>query len=141
MNQKVYRHSKNLLDEGKCSYYRRRSQRTPLGLINALGEKYNDFGILQIDAHLDLRNSYEGFTWSHASIFNNALKNKSVSKLVQVGIRDYCDEEIEVIEKEGHRISVFFDQQLKENQFGGMNWNVQCGKIIEEAAAGCIYKF
>ncbi len=132
MNQKVYRHSKIILDEGKIAAIIGGDHSTPLGLINALGEKYNDFGILQIDAHLDLRNSYEGFTWSHASIFNNALKNKSVSKLVQVGIRDYCDEEIEVIENEGHRISVFFDQQLKEDQFGGMNWNVQCGQILEK---------
>ncbi len=132
MNQKVYRHSKNVLEAGKVAAVIGGDHSTPLGLIQALGEKYSDFGILQIDAHLDLRNSYEGFTWSHASIFKNVLKNTSVSKLVQVGIRDYCDEEIEVLEKEGHRISVFSDHLLKENQFGGLNWNIQCDEIIEK---------
>ncbi|MFW6290017.1 MAG: arginase family protein, partial [Mariniphaga sp.] len=104
----------------------------PLGLMRALGEKYKNFGILQIDAHLDLRDSYEGFSWSHASIFFNALKDTSVARLVQVGARDYCEEEVEFLEKEGHRIAVFYDQQLKEGRFGGKNWNVQCGEIIEK---------
>jgi len=104
----------------------------PLGFLKALAEKHSDFGILQIDAHHDLRNSYEGFTFSHASIFNNALEIQNISKLVQVGIRDYCDEEVEKVSDEGDRISVFYDQQLKENRFCGLNWNLQCEKIIKE---------
>ena len=132
MIQKVYRNSKSVLQAGKVAAVVGGDHSAPLGLLNALGEKYSDFGILQIDAHLDLRNSYEGFSWSHASIFFNALKNKSISKLVQVGIRDYCEEEMDVLEKEKNRISVFFDKQIKENYFAGMTWNEQCGKIIEE---------
>ena len=46
----------------------------PLGFFKAIGEKHGDFGILQIDAHLDLREAYEGFNYSHASIMYNALK-------------------------------------------------------------------
>ncbi len=132
MNERVYQLSKKVLDSGKVAAVIGGDHSTPLGLIKAIGEKYKNFGILQIDAHLDLRDSYEGFSWSHASIFFNALKEDLVSKLVQVGIRDYCEEEIEVLEKEGNRISVFYDQQLKENRFGGKNWNVQCGEIIEK---------
>ena len=48
---------------------------TPLGLIEAIDEKGEPFGILQIDAHADLRDAYEGFDQSHASIMFNALKN------------------------------------------------------------------
>jgi len=60
----------------------------PLGLIQALAEKNNDFAVLQIDAHADLRNAYEGFEFSHASVMYNVLKIPPVSKLVQLGIRD-----------------------------------------------------
>jgi agmatinase len=104
----------------------------PLGYLEALGEKHNNFGILQIDAHHDLRKSYEGFHFSHASIFFNALKINSVSKLVQVGIRDYCDEEVEIVQNEPGRITVFYDQQIKENQFNGLTWKEQCDSIIQE---------
>ena len=42
----------------------------PLGLIKALDDtSKEDFGILHVDAHHDLREAYEGFTYSHASIF------------------------------------------------------------------------
>ena len=47
---------------------------TPLGLMKALSEKYDDYGILHLDAHHDLRVAYEGFTYSHASIMYNAIK-------------------------------------------------------------------
>ena len=132
MNKWVFNQSKRLLAAGKLVGIVGGDHSVPLGFIQALAEKYEEFGILQIDAHLDLRGSYEGFTFSHASIFNNALKEKAVSKLVQVGIRDYCEEEVKLVEKEEERISVFFDQELKENRFNGKSWNVQCGKIVEE---------
>ena len=53
---------------------------TPLGFIKALSEKYSDFGILQIDAHADLRQAYEGFTYSHASIMYNVLNEVAAVK-------------------------------------------------------------
>jgi agmatinase len=58
--------------------------------MKAVAEKYGDFGILQIDAHCDLREAYEGFVYSHASIMYNALREiPELKKLVQVGVRDY----------------------------------------------------
>ncbi len=132
VNQWVFGKSKKLMKEGKIVGIIGGEHSVPLGYLQALSELHSDFGILQIDAHMDLRNSYEGFTHSHASVFNNALKLKSVSKLVQVGIRDFCDEEMEMVHSEKERISVFFDQQLKENRFSGMTWNEQCGSIINQ---------
>ena len=132
LNHRVYEETKKILDAGKIPGIIGGDHSVPLGAIKAVGEKHEDFGILQLDAHLDLRNSYEGFTFSHASVFYNALKIKSLKKLVQVGIRDYCDEEVEVIQKEGERISVFFDHVLKEDQFKGKNWDAQCEEIISK---------
>lgn len=103
---------------------------SPLGLIHALAEKYDSFGILQIDAHADLREAYEGFEFSHASIMFNALKENSVSKLVQVGIRDICPAEVELIAESKGRIKTYFDWQLKEEKANGITWKYQCQEIV-----------
>jgi agmatinase len=105
---------------------------TPLGLLRALGEQYDRFGILQIDAHADLRKAYEGFTYSHASIMFNALKLPSIGRLVQVGIRDYCDEELRVIERSMGRVTTYFDEDVKAQLYQGKSWENICDKIIQD---------
>ena len=105
---------------------------TPLGMIQALAEQNENFGILQIDAHADLRKSYEGFEFSHASIMYNALKVKQVQKLVQVGIRDYCEEELTVIKNNSERIKTFFDRDIKYAQYNGDSWDRICNRIVSE---------
>jgi len=104
---------------------------TPLGHMQAITEKHGEIGILQIDAHADLRKAYEGFTYSHASIMHNVMDKCAISRLVQVGVRDYCEEEFERIEASGLKMKTFFDQHLKEDQFGGITWQEQCDEIIE----------
>ena len=95
---------------------------TPLGLMRALAVKHAEFGILQIDAHCDLRDSYEGFTYSHASIMWNALKLPQIRKLVQVGVRDYSIGEKAVIDESGGRIQTFFDDEMRRRQYEGARW-------------------
>jgi agmatinase len=120
-----------LMKEGKLVGLLGGDHSTPLGFIRALGERYERFGILQIDAHADLRNAYEGFTYSHASIMYNALKTAAVSKLVQVGIRDYCEEEVEVIQRSKGRVVTFFDEDIKASQYNGVSWDSICNEIIK----------
>jgi agmatinase len=120
-----------LLEDGKYVALLGGDHSTPLGFIMALSQKYEDFGILQIDAHADLREAYEGFTYSHASIMTNALKLKQVGRLVQVGIRDYCEEEFQRLDTDP-RISTFFDEQLKFDRFEGASWASQSKRIIEQ---------
>ncbi len=103
---------------------------TPLGLIQALAELH-EFGILQIDAHADLRDAYEGFEQSHASIMFNAVKIPSVTKLVQVGIRDVAQTEVSLTESHP-KIKTFFDWDLKNNAFEGKSWAAQVSEIINQ---------
>jgi agmatinase len=130
MNNWVYDQCINLLNQNKLVGLLGGDHSTPLGYIQALSTIYPSFGILQIDAHCDLRNAYEGFTYSHASVMFNALKVKQVSKLVQVGIRDFCEEENDLINKSKNRIETFFDAKLKKNAIEGMNWKKQCELIV-----------
>ena len=88
------------------------------------------FGILQIDAHMDLRNAYQGFEHSHASVMYNAIQLKEVSSLVQVGIRDYCEEEFQLAESNS-KITTFYDQQLKKDLFEVQTWKNSCDTIIK----------
>ena len=128
----VYEMSLNLLKEGKFVGLIGGDHSTPLGYIKALAQVHGSFGILQIDAHCDLREAYEGFTYSHASIMYNVLKDvPQVKSLVQVGIRDYCDEELAVITQNPDRIVTYFDKEIKERQFEGESWRNICLEIVE----------
>jgi len=104
----------------------------PLGIMQALAQKYTSFAVLQIDAHADLRKAYEGFEFSHASIMYNALKIKQISKMVQVGIRDYCQEEVDYIQNNAGRIKVFYDRDIKQAQYRGDSWERICNRIVKE---------
>lgn len=103
---------------------------SPLGYMEALVDKYGAFGILQIDAHCDLRDAFEGFTYSHASIMHNILAYSNEVELVQVGIRDYSKGEKDRIDSDD-RITTFFDADMKRSMLSGGTWQQQVDKIIE----------
>lgn len=105
---------------------------TPLGMMQALSEHVGEFAVLQIDAHADLRVAYEGFEFSHASIMYNALKIGQVKKLVQVGIRDYCQAEVDIINNSDGRVKTFFDRDIKQQQYQGKSWHSICQEIVAE---------
>lgn len=129
LNDWVYKTAQSYIQKGKKVALIGGDHSTPLGIIKAVAEHHESIGVLQIDAHADLRNAYEGFIYSHASIMYNVLKEvPQVSKLVQVGIRDYCDEELEVIQSHPQRIHTFFDRDIKNKQYEGATW----GQIVDE---------
>ncbi len=103
----------------------------PLGYHLYLSDK-EKYGVLQVDAHLDLRNAYEGFKYSHASIFYNALEFDAIEKLVQIGIRDYCEEEAKMVKANPGRIKVFYDRDTRKKLFEGSTWKDISDEIIAE---------
>jgi agmatinase len=103
----------------------------PLGYFRALATKYDNFGILHIDAHADLRDAYEGFEFSHASIMFNALKIPQISRLVQVGLRDICQEEVDLIDRSEGRIVAYYDAAIKRKLYSGTTWLALCQEIID----------
>ena len=121
-----------LLDAGKGVVVLGGDHSTPLGYLHALAERHEEFAILQFDAHCDLRPAYEGFQYSHASIMHNALQLPQVKKLVQVGIRDYCQQEAEFIEHSNGRVALFGQRFLSDEKFAKKSWKKVCGKIIAQ---------
>jgi len=131
MNEWVYGQTMELLNKGKLVGLVGGDHSTPLGFFKAIGEKKGDFGILQIDAHCDLRNGYEGFQYSHASIMYNALNEvPQLTKLVQVGVRDYCEEELDYVKNSNGKVKTFFDKDIKARQYEGEAWKTICDDII-----------
>jgi agmatinase len=131
MNEWVYSQTMALLNRGKLVGLVGGDHSTPLGFFKAIGENKGDFGILQIDAHCDLRNGYEGFQYSHASIMYNALNEvPQLTKLVQVGVRDYCEEELDYVNNSNGKVSTFFDKDIKARQYDGESWKAICEDII-----------
>jgi len=125
----------------RCSYWLEQGHKlivaggehsVPLGFLKALTGIHEHFGILQIDAHADLREHYEGFQQSHASIMYNALPIDQIGKIVQVGIRDVSHAEMELAHSHP-KVKVFSDYELQNRQFCGASWFEQCRDIV-----GCL---
>ena len=142
LNDWVYEQTKELLAKGKLVGLLGGDHSTPLGYFKAIADKFGDFGILQIDAHCDLRKAYEGFNYSHASIMYNAIEQiPQLKKLVQVGIRDYCEEEIDYKNSTNGRIEIYFDKDIRERQFEGDTWKIIADEIISHLPQNIFISF
>jgi len=120
------------LDKGKVVGVLGGDHSCPLGLLTSLSKRVPSFGILQIDAHADLREAYEDFQFSHASIMYNALKIKNISKLIQVGVRDFCKTENDYINSSNGRIKTFFQPEIEDKLFRGILYSTLVDEIVNE---------
>jgi agmatinase len=133
LNNWVYQQTKALLDKDKKVALLGGDHSTPLGFLKAIGEKFGDFGVIQIDAHCDLRQGYEGFVYSHDSIMYNALNEvPQIKKLVQVGIRDYAESEFDYIKENENRIRTYFEKEIKFRQYEGETFKHITEDIISQ---------
>ncbi|MDR2448535.1 MAG: agmatinase family protein [Prevotellaceae bacterium] len=130
LNMQIYKAANKYLDARKLVGIVGGEHSAPFGLLRALNERHDEFGVLHIDAHADLRDAYEGFMYSHASIMFNVLDQlRHVTKIVQVGVRDYCDEEAARMAANA-RVVPFTDAALQEAAFNGVLWAQQCRDIV-----------
>ena len=131
LNQWVYEQCMRLLSQHKLVGLLGGDHSTPLGYMKALAETKGSFGILQVDAHCDLRNTYEGFHYSHAGIMYNALQEiPQIEKLVQIGVRDYSQEEYRYIQESNGRVQTYFEKEIRHRQLRGENWHQTMQEII-----------
>lgn len=82
-----------------------------LGAVRAIQKKYPGVCVLQIDAHSDLRQEYEGSKYSHASVM--ARVHDLGVPLVQVGIRAQCEDEAKLIRANPKTIHTIYAHKLK----------------------------
>ena len=142
MNENIRAQARAWLAQGKLVGLVGGDHSTPYGLVQALGEGGEGFGILHIDAHCDLRRAYEGFEYSHASIMYNVLRDvPQAERIVEVGVRDYCDAEAELA-RSSERIRMFDDTQLSKAKHGvrpaAASWpNCPNGSMSASTSTAC----
>lgn len=142
LNKWVYEQTKQLLNRNKLVAILGGDHSIVLGYFKALAEQHGDFGVLQIDAHCDLRKGYEWFTYSHASVMYNALQEiPSLTHLVQLGARDYCQEEWEYIHNNKNRVTTYFDKDIKERQYEGETWKQIVDEIVSKLPQKVLVSF
>ena len=131
VNAWVYDETVALLRQGKLVVILGGDHSVPYGAIRAHAQKYPGLGILHLDAHADLRDAYEGFTWSHASIFNNVMRKiPGIERLVQVGVRDLGQAERKMIDASGGRIVTFYDAELASRKEEGTPFAKLADEIV-----------
>ena len=101
-----------------------------LGLIQACAEQYKNFGILHIDAHPDLQKNYQGFHYTHRSLIYHTLQIPQNKSIVQLGLRDYTEEEANAIQKNPQKITTFPYETLQQALYKGTTWHQICEEII-----------
>lgn len=112
MFQYTYEHTKALLKENKLLTFFGGEHSISIGLIKAHYEHFDNFTVLQLDAHTDLRSEYLGTPYNHACALYDANRN---TNLIQVGIRSMDASELPELKKE----NVFFAKDI----VGQNNWH------------------
>ncbi|MDD2412105.1 MAG: agmatinase [Bacteroidales bacterium] len=121
MFRAVYERVVRRLEDGKFIGILGGEHSVSCGSIKAHAEKFSDLTVLQIDAHADLREEYYGSRFNHACVMRRA---QEWCRIVQVGIRSVCKEEIEFIDKN----TIFYAHQLWQNN----DW---IDKVIEKLSS------
>ncbi len=108
----ITRHTQLHLNEGKFVASFGAEHTVTFGLFRAFHEQYPGISILQIDAHSDLRQEYEGNPYSHASVM--ARIHDLGVKISQVGIRAQCIEEANTIQQ-NDSIQTFYAHEIRQS--------------------------
>lgn len=120
-----------LADQGKIVGIVGGDHSVPLGGIEAMSKRHPGLGVLHFDAHSDTREAYEGFTFSHASIMHNVLARvPQVEKIVQVGIRDFCEQEAQSLHRQRERIRAWFDRDISHRKLQGQSFADMARDIV-----------
>ena len=106
----IFKSASNIHDQGRFLLAVGGEHSISAPLIKAAAAKYKDMSVLQFDAHLDLRNSYQRTKQSHASAMRRVVET-GIS-VVHAGIRSLCGEELDLISD--RRTPVFFAREMIE---------------------------
>ncbi|MDW7773677.1 MAG: agmatinase [Desulfobulbaceae bacterium] len=122
---------RNWLDRDRCVVTFGGEHSSIVGAVYAYAEFFADLTVLQLDAHSDLRESYQGDRWNHACAM--ARIRDVNKKIVQVGIRSECEEEAELVRQD--RIPVFYAESIHDRDRKGEDW---IEKVVA-ATSGQVY--
>ncbi len=122
VNAAVRAETASILAQSKLPVILGGDHSVPFGALESTAERHRGLGILHFDAHLDLRDAYEGFRWSHASILRNVVERvDGVARVLHVGIRDLAEEELDYARRHPARHAVLLDTEWAAARLEGRN--------------------
>ena len=130
--EEIEKNCTSILQKGKIPAIIGGEHTSALPALQALNKQYEDFGILQIDAHADLRQQYEGLKYSHATIMHHAMQLNNLQQIAAVGIRDFSKDEVVVMKENQDIYRPFFSSSLHERLFDGDTWRELCQEIVND---------
>ena len=114
--------NRDILNENKFPFVLGGEHSLTPGAIRPFTKKFGKICLLHFDAHADLRNSYEGNKFSHASAIRRCLDDKNIS-VISFGIRNISSSEIPFLRKNNKRIKIFWAKDKEK-------WNLKEFKKI-----------
>ncbi|MGC9345422.1 MAG: agmatinase [Candidatus Bathyarchaeales archaeon] len=102
---------KDVLEAGKTPVTIGGEHTITLGVIKGLGNKASKTVIVSFDAHLDLRDEFMGLKLSHTTFMRRLNEEMKLAKIIEVGTRAVCKEELDYAQKAG--IEFFTAQQIR----------------------------
>lgn len=124
MHEDIYQTARKVVRDGKFLIGLGGEHSITSGLVRAVMGKHKKLSVLQIDAHADLRDSYEGTPYSHASAMRRVLDLGA--SVVPVGIRNYSLEEHRFMQK--NKFRPFSVRETRENS----DWMMQAIDSLQE---------
>lgn len=122
LNSFVFESTSACLDQARLPVTLGGDHSVPYGAILACANRHPGMGLLHFDAHADLRESFEGFEWSHASVLHNVLRDApDLGQVLQVGVRDLGEAEARAIEASEGAIHTVFDDQWARTRIDGLS--------------------
>lgn len=123
MVQSVYQRVKHFMEMQKFPILLGGEHSVSVGAIKAMSEQYEDLTVLQIDAHADLRDEYHDSIYNHACVMCRA---QDYARVVQVGIRNVCTEEMHNLVSENvfYAHDIFNTEDWMDKAVGRLTQNV-----------------
>lgn len=109
MVDSVYQRVKHFMQQGKSIGLLGGEHSVSVGAIQAMSESHKDLTVLQFDAHADLRDDYHDSIFNHACVMRRA---QDYARVVQVGIRNVCEEEMHNVVDE----NMFYAHNIYNNE-------------------------
>lgn len=122
MAEEVERRMDALLADGKFPVLVGGEHSVSVGAFRAMAKRYGEFSILQLDAHSDMREEYEGSRYNHACVM--ARGKEVTGSFAQVGIRSSAAEERGNIDPQ----RIFYAHDIKES--GGTTWMYEVSQVL-----------
>lgn len=131
MQASVYRQVRRIAKSGKQVAIVGGDQSVAFGAVKALSEHHKGIGVLNIDAHADLKHEGVPYTYSHTTVMRNIAEELScVGKIVEVGVRDINHDEL-AFATANDKVEIHFSEELAARRFEGETWGKICDEICE----------